>query len=127
MRARMGVPEISPLDTNSAACGGEDRARTRSTCWSSAALCWRSRGDLRLARASAPALRPNASAARCCVRWRSQNFVSVPYTEGPKLAAALEQHVKDYQVDVMDLQRGRSWLPAGGTAWWKCSSPMARR
>jgi len=33
-----------------------------------------------------------------------ENFISVPYTEGPKLVAALEQHVKDYDVDVMDLQ-----------------------
>jgi alkyl hydroperoxide reductase subunit F len=34
-----------------------------------------------------------------------ENFVSVPYTEGPKLATALEQHVKEHAVDVMDLQR----------------------
>ncbi|WP_447895551.1 alkyl hydroperoxide reductase subunit F [Vreelandella sp. GE22] len=34
-----------------------------------------------------------------------ENFVSVSYTEGPKLVAALEQHVNDYEVDVMNLQR----------------------
>ena len=34
-----------------------------------------------------------------------ENFISVPYTEGPKLAAALEQHVREYDVDVMNLQR----------------------
>ena len=34
-----------------------------------------------------------------------ENFISVPYTEGPKLARALEQHVAEYDVDVMDLQR----------------------
>jgi alkyl hydroperoxide reductase subunit F len=34
-----------------------------------------------------------------------ENFVSVDYTEGPKLAAQLEHHVRDYQVDVMNLQR----------------------
>ena len=28
-----------------------------------------------------------------------ENFISVPYTEGPKLASALEQHVKEYDVD----------------------------
>ena len=33
-----------------------------------------------------------------------ENFISVPETEGPKMAAALEQHVKSYDVDVMDLQ-----------------------
>jgi alkyl hydroperoxide reductase subunit F len=42
-----------------------------------------------------------------------ENFISVPYTEGPKLAAALEQHVKDYQVDVMNLQRAEKLVPAG--------------
>ncbi|WP_426573871.1 alkyl hydroperoxide reductase subunit F [Aquihabitans sp. McL0605] len=34
-----------------------------------------------------------------------ENFVSVSYTEGPKLASALEQHVHQYDVDIMDLQR----------------------
>ncbi|MCU1370419.1 MAG: alkyl hydroperoxide reductase subunit, partial [Ilumatobacteraceae bacterium] len=41
-----------------------------------------------------------------------ENFVSVGYTEGPKLAAALEQHVKEYDVDVMDLQRAARLVPA---------------
>ena len=41
-----------------------------------------------------------------------ENFISVPYTEGPKLAAALEQHVKEYDVDVMDLQRAKRLVPA---------------
>src|SRR5690625_2989090 len=34
-----------------------------------------------------------------------ENFISVSHTEGPKLAAALEEHVKDYDVDIMNLQR----------------------
>ncbi len=42
-----------------------------------------------------------------------ENFISVPYTEGPKLAASLEQHVKEYEVDVMNLQRGTRLVPAG--------------
>ena len=42
-----------------------------------------------------------------------ENFISVPHTEGPKLAAALEQHVRDYDVDVMDLQRATALVPAG--------------
>ena len=33
-----------------------------------------------------------------------ENFISVPETEGPKMATALEQHVMDYDVDVMKLQ-----------------------
>jgi NADH-dependent peroxiredoxin subunit F len=42
-----------------------------------------------------------------------ENLVSVPYTEGPKLAAHLEQHVSEYDVDVMDLQRATRLVPAG--------------
>ncbi|MCH4562931.1 alkyl hydroperoxide reductase subunit F [Halomonas sp. EGI 63088] len=34
-----------------------------------------------------------------------ENFISVQETEGPKLAAALEEHVKQYDVDIMNLQR----------------------
>ena len=34
-----------------------------------------------------------------------ENFISVPYTEGPKLVANLEQHVKDYEVDLMTEQK----------------------
>ncbi|WP_428910236.1 alkyl hydroperoxide reductase subunit F [Niallia sp. Krafla_26] len=34
-----------------------------------------------------------------------ENFISVKYTEGSKLAASLEEHVKEYDVDVMDSQR----------------------
>jgi len=42
-----------------------------------------------------------------------ENFISVPHTEGPKLAAQLEQHVRDYDVDVMNLQRATQLVPAG--------------
>ena len=41
-----------------------------------------------------------------------ENFISVPYTEGPKLVASLEQHVKEYAVDVMNLQRASKLIPA---------------
>lgn len=34
-----------------------------------------------------------------------ENFISVKNTEGPKLAASLEEHVKDYDVDIMNLQK----------------------
>ncbi|GAA4255811.1 alkyl hydroperoxide reductase subunit F [Azospirillum formosense] len=43
-----------------------------------------------------------------------ENFISVSHTEGPKLAAALEQHVKEYEVDVMNLQRAEKLIPAAG-------------
>lgn len=36
-----------------------------------------------------------------------ENFISIKYTEGPKLAANLEEHVKEYPIDVMKLQRGK--------------------
>jgi alkyl hydroperoxide reductase subunit F len=42
-----------------------------------------------------------------------ENFISVRHTEGPQLAAALEQHVRDYDVDVMNLQRATQLVPAG--------------
>ncbi|MFQ6334686.1 alkyl hydroperoxide reductase subunit F [Methylophilus sp. 3sh_L] len=34
-----------------------------------------------------------------------ENFISVKETEGPKLVAALEEHVKAYDVDIISLQR----------------------
>ena len=42
-----------------------------------------------------------------------ENFISVSHTEGPKLVASLEQHVKEYAVDVMNLQRAGKLIPAG--------------
>ena len=42
-----------------------------------------------------------------------ENFISIPETEGPKLAAALENHVRAYDVDVMNLQRAETLRPAG--------------
>ncbi|MGK2929285.1 MAG: alkyl hydroperoxide reductase subunit F [Acidimicrobiales bacterium] len=41
-----------------------------------------------------------------------ENLISVPYTEGPKLVAALEAHVNEYDVDVMNLQRAAELVPA---------------
>jgi alkyl hydroperoxide reductase subunit F len=40
-----------------------------------------------------------------------ENFISVRATEGPKLVTALEQHVRDYLVDIMDLQRATALVP----------------
>jgi len=42
-----------------------------------------------------------------------ENFVSVTHTEGPKFVAAMEGHVKAYDVDVMNLQRVEALVPAG--------------
>jgi alkyl hydroperoxide reductase subunit F len=41
-----------------------------------------------------------------------ENFISVPHTEGPKLSAALESHVRSYEVEVLELQRAVSLQPA---------------
>ena len=41
-----------------------------------------------------------------------ENFISVQETEGPKLASALEEHVKQYDVDIMNLQRATALIPA---------------
>jgi NADH-dependent peroxiredoxin subunit F len=42
-----------------------------------------------------------------------ENFISVKETEGPKMAAALEAHVRQYDVDIMNLQRAEKLIPAG--------------
>lgn len=55
-----------------------------------------------------------------------ENFISVQETEGPKLARALEEHVRHYEVDIMNLQRASSWFrrrtPASCT---RCGSRAA--
>ena len=40
-----------------------------------------------------------------------ENFVSVPHTEGPQFARALEEHVRHYEVDIMNGQRAEALLP----------------
>lgn len=41
-----------------------------------------------------------------------ENFISVSATEGPRLAAELEEHVRDYDVDIMNLQTASKLIPA---------------
>ncbi len=41
-----------------------------------------------------------------------ENFISVQETEGPKLARAMEEHVRQYEVDIMNLQRATRLVPA---------------
>jgi alkyl hydroperoxide reductase subunit F len=40
-----------------------------------------------------------------------ENFISVAKTDGPRFAAALEQHVGAYDVDLMNLQRAKALVP----------------
>jgi len=42
-----------------------------------------------------------------------ENFISVQETEGPKLASAIEQQVKSYDVDIMELQRAKTMSSDG--------------
>ncbi len=54
-----------------------------------------------------------------------ENFISVKETEGPKLAMALEEHVKSYDVDIMNLQKVTQIIPAnepGGMHQVVCES-----
>ncbi|MFC3217082.1 MULTISPECIES: alkyl hydroperoxide reductase subunit F [Comamonas] len=41
-----------------------------------------------------------------------ENFISVSKTDGPKFAAAMESHIRDYEVDIMNLQTAKSLTPA---------------
>lgn len=41
-----------------------------------------------------------------------ENFISVKETEGPKLVRAMEEHVREYGVDIMNLQRASRLVPA---------------
>ncbi len=41
-----------------------------------------------------------------------ENLTGTPHTEGPKLAADLERHVRDYEVDIMNLQKAARLIPA---------------
>ncbi|WP_294930314.1 alkyl hydroperoxide reductase subunit F [uncultured Paracoccus sp.] len=42
-----------------------------------------------------------------------ENLISVPHTEGPKLAQALENHIREYDVDIMNLQTAKSLTQNG--------------
>ncbi len=39
-----------------------------------------------------------------------ENFITTKYTEGPQLAANMEEHVRDYDVDIMDSMRAKSLM-----------------
>ena len=43
-----------------------------------------------------------------------ENLISVPHTEGPKLVAAMDQHVKEYDVEIMNVQTAVELIPASG-------------
>ena len=43
-----------------------------------------------------------------------ENFISVQETQGPQLVSALEEHVKSYDVDIINLQRAQKLTPGNG-------------
>ncbi len=43
-----------------------------------------------------------------------ENFISIKETEGPKFALALEEHVRAYDVDIMNMQRAKALIPNSG-------------
>jgi alkyl hydroperoxide reductase subunit F len=43
-----------------------------------------------------------------------ENFISIKETEGPKFAMALEEHVRAYDVDIMNMQRAKALIPNSG-------------
>src|SRR5699024_3176392 len=43
-----------------------------------------------------------------------ENYISVKETTGPEFATALEAHVRDYDVDIMNLQQAEKLLPGEG-------------
>lgn len=47
-----------------------------------------------------------------------ENFPSVEYTEGPKLGAALESHVRSYGVQLINGQRAAELIPAKTAGGW---------
>ena len=40
-----------------------------------------------------------------------ENFISIQETQGPRLVSALEEHVKSYDVDIINLQRAEKLVP----------------
>ncbi|MDO9007599.1 MAG: alkyl hydroperoxide reductase subunit F, partial [Thiobacillus sp.] len=46
-----------------------------------------------------------------------ENLISVPHTDGPKLARALEEHVREYDVDIMNLQRAEKLIPGSAGSY----------
>lgn len=41
-----------------------------------------------------------------------ENYISINKTDGPKFAAAMENHIRDYEVDIMNLQTAAKLIPA---------------
>ena len=113
-QGRMGLEEIlGKIDTSAGARQAEDQRQGRFRC----AGCGRwPAGAAAAIYAARKGIRTGVAAERfggqVLDTLAIENFISVQETEGPKLATALEEHVKQYDVDIMNLQRGEALVPA---------------
>jgi alkyl hydroperoxide reductase subunit F len=103
---------LAKVDTGAAARAPKNSARKR---FRRARRRWRPAGAAAAIYAARKGIRTGVVAERFGGQVMDtlgiENFISV-HTEGPKLVASLEQHVKEYAVDVMNLQRAGKLIPA---------------
>jgi alkyl hydroperoxide reductase subunit F len=73
--------------------------------------CWRRCGHLRGPQGIRTGVLAERFGGQVLDTLAIENFISVKETEGPKFAIALEQHVKEYDVDIMNTQRAAKLVP----------------
>jgi alkyl hydroperoxide reductase subunit F len=113
-QGRTGVEEIlAKLDTGAAARKGEElsakeavrRADRRRRPAGAAAAIYAARKGIRTGVVA------ERFGGQVLDTLAIENFISVQETEGPQFATALEQHVKAYDVDIMNVQRAEALVP----------------
>lgn len=113
-QGRSGVEEIlAKLDSGASARQAaqliiKNFRRINRRCWP----CWRGSSDLRSTQRYPTGVIAERFGGQVLDTLGIENFVSIKETKDPYLVFALEQHVKSYEVDSMNLQRAES-LVAG--------------